>query len=137
MYVMATDGGPHPPDRYRHRCVHVCVASIPENDGEAVLQALDVVENTSEKFFQAFKELPDEDRIGIKGAQIAHICDRLFKARKQVDDAWTVARGNKIVSLADAETRTCTLELIEMIEDLDKVVVAGPSLKVDPEPTRH
>jgi hypothetical protein len=111
--------------------------AIPENDGEAVLQVLNVVENTNQKFFDAFEALPDEDQAGVKGAQIAHICDRLFKAREQVDDAWTVARGTKIVSLADPETRAYTRDMIEMVENLDKVLVAGPNFKVEPEPTRH
>src|SRR5262245_49278011 len=112
-------------------------APIPENDGEAVLRALNVVEHTNEKFFQAFKELPDEGRVGMKGAQIAHICDRLFKAREHVEDAWMVARGEKIVTLADPETRAYTLDLVEMVDNLDAVIVAGPNFKVEPEPTRH
>jgi hypothetical protein len=111
--------------------------TIPENDEEAVLQALNVVEHTNEKFFQAFEKLSNDGRIGLKGIQIAHICDRLFKAREQVEDAWTVARGSKMVTLADPETRAYTLELAEIVDNLDAVIVAGPNFKVEPEPTRH
>jgi hypothetical protein len=111
--------------------------SIPENDEEAALQALKVVENTHQKFFDAFKALPGEDQAALKGAQIAYVCDRLFKAREQIDDARDVVDGTKIVSLADPETRACTLDMIEMVEEFDKPVMAHPDFKVDPEPTRH
>ena len=40
----------------------------------------------------------------------------------------TVARGTKIMSLADSETRAYTRDMIEMVENLDKVLVAGPQL---------
>jgi hypothetical protein len=29
------------------------------------------------------------------------------------------------------------MNLVEMIEDFDKVIVAGPKFKLEPEPTRH
>ena len=42
-----------------------------------------------------------------------------------------------MVSSADPETRAYTLALIDMVEDFDTVNVAGPKLKLDPDPTRH
>jgi hypothetical protein len=48
-----------------------------------------------------------------------------------------VARGDKVVSLAEPETRAYTLDLIETIEDFDLPIVAGPKMGSDPGRTLH
>jgi hypothetical protein len=81
--------------------------------------------------------MPDEDRIGANGVKIAHCFDRLRTGYVLIEDACAVARGDKIVSPADPETRAYTLALIDIVEDFDKVIVANPNFKLEPEPTRH
>jgi hypothetical protein len=68
-----------------------------ENDADAVVMALNVVEQPHEKFYLAFEAMSHEDRVRSKGPQVAHMCDRLWNAYEQIEDAWQVARGDKIV----------------------------------------
>src|SRR5215470_7582386 len=91
-------------------------------------------------FLHLFVAMSDEDRIGANGVKIAHLFDRLRRAYVLIEDACAVVRGDKIVSSADAETRTYTLLLIDMVEDLGlgKVaVVAESDFKPEPGPTVH
>src|SRR5262249_11093714 len=109
----------------------------PQEDADAVVLALRAVEETYDKFLDAFEAYPDEDRVDLKGARIAYICDRLGKACEQIEDAREVAGWDKIASPADPEVRAHMLQLIEMVESRDDVVVSGPRLKLDPESTLH
>lgn len=114
-------------------------ASVPENDAEALAWVRDAADRASDKFLHLFVAMSDEDRIGANGFKIAHLFDRLRRAYVLIEDACAVARGDKIVSSADAETRTYTLLLIDMVEDLGlgKVIVAESDFKPDPGPTLH
>jgi hypothetical protein len=112
-------------------------ALAPREDADAVVLALLAVEDTYDKFFDAFAVYLDEDRVEMKGARIAYICDRLGKACEQIEDARQVAGWEKIASPADPEVRAHMLQLIEMVESRDDVVVSGPRLKLDPESTLH
>jgi len=114
-------------------------ASVPENDAEALAWVRDAADRASDKFLHLFVAMSDEDRIGANGFKIAHLFDRLRRAYVLIEDACAVARGDKIVSSADAETRTYTLLLIDMVEDLGlgKIIVAESDFKPDPGPTLH
>jgi hypothetical protein len=114
--------------------------SVAESDAEALASARDAADRASDKFLHLFVAMSDEDRIGANGVKIAHLFDRLRRAYVLIEDACAVARGHKIVSPADPETRTYTLLLIDMVEDLGlgKVaVVAKSDFKPEPGPTLH
>jgi hypothetical protein len=111
--------------------------SVPDNDADATAWARDAADKASEKFLHSFVVMSDEDRVGVNGVKIAHLFDRLRRAYVLMEDAHAVARGDKTVSPADPETRAYTLALIDMVEDFGEVIVTGPRLKLDPEPTLH
>jgi hypothetical protein len=109
----------------------------PANDADAMARALDLAEKAHEKYWQAFRAMSKEDRLSNRGAKVAYICDRVWKAHEHLEDASEVARGEKVVFLADPEAQACTVELIDEMETFDNCTfVAGPR-SFDPEPTRH
>jgi hypothetical protein len=111
-------------DQGRRRSLGTVTAAADEAD---TVSMADAVEQIHDMYFQAFRAMPHKDRLSSEGAQVAHVCDRLWKkAHEQIKDAWLVARGKKVVSLADPETQACTLELIEDVKTLDSL---------DPNPT--
>ena len=110
-------------------------AEIPENDADAVRWARDAADKASEKLVHSFVAMSDDDRVGVNGVKVAYLFDCLRRAYVLMEDAHAVARGAKIVSAADPETRAHTLALIDMVED--KVIVASPEPNLEPDPTRH
>jgi hypothetical protein len=111
------------------------MTAIPNDDIDAVEWASDVLSQTNERFFQAFKAMSDEDRLSRKGVQLAYLCDLFWKAADYVEDAREITRGNKIATLADPIAERATLELIEMMQSLDLPLVAGPMAGY--KPTHH
>jgi len=105
------------------------------NDADAVRWARDAADKASEKLVHSFVAMSDDDRVGVNGVKVAYLFDCLRRAYVLMEDAHAVARGAKIVSAADPETRAHTLALIDMVED--KVIVASPEPNLEPDPTRH
>jgi hypothetical protein len=81
--------------------------------------------------------MSQEHRLSDKGAKIALVCDRLYAAHEQIEDAWLIARGHTVASLADPDTRACTLELIEDIETLESEGKLEAKSTEPTEPTVH
>jgi hypothetical protein len=129
-----------PPNFWAPKDKRIAAPPTPEkNAADAVEMAFNVVDQTHNKLYLAFEAMSPEDRVGSKGPPVAHMCALLWKAYEQIENALQVARGDKIVSMADPETRAHTyhlIEVIELVEDSDESILPSPKL-FDPGPTVH